>query len=138
MKAIRPKAMAAFVAAEDSAAARPPPPPASRGMATKSGTTARSWCSGADKKETQKRRAAMESQTRASPCQREGRRERSENRGGGGRCTHTQKEAKEAAKRNEGGMRAGATTANTTWPNFNCKGGEDAAATVYLHSKETR
>lgn len=45
MKAMRPKAMAAFVAAEDSAAARPPPPPASRGIATKSGTTARSWYS---------------------------------------------------------------------------------------------
>lgn len=43
MKAIRPKAMAAFVAAEVRAAARPPPPPASRGIATKSGTTARSW-----------------------------------------------------------------------------------------------
>lgn len=42
MKAMSPRAIAAFVAAEDRAAARPPPPPASSGMATKSGTTARS------------------------------------------------------------------------------------------------
>lgn len=42
MKAISPRAIAAFVAAEVSAAARPPPPPASSGMATRSGTTARS------------------------------------------------------------------------------------------------
>lgn len=42
MKAMSPRAMAAFVAAEVSAAASPPPPPASKGIATSSGTTARS------------------------------------------------------------------------------------------------